>query len=343
MPGMKAVTISLVLGDKVEKWLASIDDTAVRNLASANTIVAGGAIASLLAGEKLNDYDLYFRNEETTLAVAQYYINVYNKGNGGKDKWSPQLRTGSRCNIKGNLERRVWVHMQSAGVAAVDTPDYKYFERRPEMETQQFADALADAKAIGDIDIEDEPEDGEEYLPNPVAVTETVLEKLRDKKQFQPVFFSENAISLSGKVQVVTRFFGEPSEIIDNYDFAHAMCSYDHGKKQLNLHSEALEAILSKTLLYRGSLYPVASVFRLRKFIKRGWRISAGQILKILFQLNEVDLREPKMLREQLIGVDQAYMYQLLRAIENNDGARIDATYLATIIDTIFEGDANIT
>ncbi len=116
------------------------------------------------------------------------------------------------------------------------------------------------------------------------------------------------------------------------------MCYYDYGSGELVLHPEALEAILSKTLIYKGSLYPIASVFRVRKFIQRGWRITAGQLLKIIWQINEIDLKDPKVLREQLLGVDQAYMHQLLRALETKESnQKIDATYIAKLVDEIFE------
>ena len=143
---------------------------------------------------------------------------------------------------------------------------------------------------------------------------------------------------MSDKIQLVIRFFGSPGEIHENYDYAHAMCYYTYGDGDLVLHPEALEAILSKTLIYKGSLYPVASIFRVRKFIQRGWRITAGQLLKIMMQISSIDLRDPVVLREQLIGVDQAYMHQLLRALETKDASqRIDQTYLAKLVDEIFE------
>jgi hypothetical protein len=172
-----------------------------------------------------------------------------------------------------------------------------------------------------------------------MATANDLAEIVKDKKtKYRPVFFSENAITLSDKVQLVMRFYGTPSEIHENYDYAHAMCYYDYKENDLVLHSEALECILSKTLIYKGSLYPVASIFRVRKFIQRGWRITAGQLLKIVWQLNDIDLKDPAVLREQLIGVDQAYMHQLLRALETKDATqRIDATYLAKLVDEIFE------
>ena len=50
------------------------------------------------------------------------------------------------------------------------------------------------------------------------------------------------------------------------------------------------------------ALYPIASLLRIRKFIERGWRITAGQMLKIIWQLQDVNLSDPAVMREQLTG-----------------------------------------
>jgi hypothetical protein len=142
---------------------------------------------------------------------------------------------------------------------------------------------------------------------------------------------------LSHKVQLVIRFYGEPDKIHSNYDFVHAMCYWDHAKEHLELPAEAMEALLSRTLVYKGSLYPVASIFRAKKFIERGWRINAGQLLKIMWQISEIDLTEFEVMREQLTGVDMAYLWQLTEALKDVDPQKINASYVATIVDRIFD------
>ena len=145
---------------------------------------------------------------------------------------------------------------------------------------------------------------------------------------------------LSDRIQLVIRFYGEPREIHDTYDFVHCMNYWDSNSEDLTLNPEALEAILSKTLVYKGSKYPVCSVIRARKFINRGWKINAGQYLKIAFQISELDLKDVDVLNEQLIGVDSAYFIMLIDAIQNkmqNDREFVLSTeYLSTIIDRIF-------
>ena len=135
------------------------------------------------------------------------------------------------------------------------------------------------------------------------------------------------------------RFYGEVGDIHRNYDFVHTTNAWTSWDGKLHLRSEALVAILSKTLEYVGSRYPLASMFRGRKFIERGWRVNAGQLLKIGMQISELDLTNPDVLEEQLVGVDYAYFRQVIDLVQKHadeNGGKIDATYLVELIDRVF-------
>ncbi len=312
--GRKRSGIKRELTKKIDEWLATIDDEEVRELASKHTIVTGGCIASMLLGEQVKDFDVYFRNKHVAVRVAEYYVAKFNRANMKQDKdeddtsvsYTPTVKTDIINNIKGIPEERVIIFMKSAGVAGENQTDYKYFESRPDIEGQEFVEST----------LEDATKEGEPY---------------------RPIFLSQNAITLANKVQVIIRFFGNPDEIHNNYDFQHTMCYWDHGAGDLVLPAEAMECLLSRTLVYRGSLYPIASIFRMKKFIERGWRITAGQQLKIMWQISEIDLSEPEVFYEQLTGVDMAYMHQLIDALKDVDRDKISSTYVAEIIDRIFD------
>lgn len=308
--GRKRKGIKKELDKKIEDWLDSIDDDECRSLLKKNVILTGGAIASMLLGEKVNDFDLYFKTKKATKAAADYYVNKFNESAklevvDGVSSCEPEVKEESIRNIKGQNEDRVVIRIASSGVAAEDQETYRYFEGESDDVTESFADSL-----------EVESESGAKY---------------------RPVFLSQNAITLSHKVQLVIRFYGNPEEIHGNYDFIHAMCWYDYSSGHLELPGEALESLLSRTLVYRGSLYPIASIFRMKKFLERGWRINAGQQLKIMWQISEIDMSCFDTLREQLTGVDAAYLYQLIEALQEVNSDEINSTYVAAIIDRIFE------
>jgi len=91
-------------------------------------------------------------------------------------------------------------------------------------------------------------------------------------------------------------------------------------------------------LFYCGSKYPLASILRARKFLNRGWSCNAGQYLKMALQLQEFDLNNPEVLRDQLMGVDLTYFMNMMSQINQDsirDG-RIDQTYLVELINKFF-------
>ncbi len=308
MSGFKRIAIRKILDRQLKCWLNSIEDEQIRKIAAENVIVSGGAIASMLEGKSPNDYDLYFRTKEATQAIAQFYVDRFIVESDWANKQSvndyvPVVKKRIVRNILGETEDRLVIWMQSAGVASEAQCEYKYVEYTGD---ESFTDSLKE-------------------------------EKKGKKPPYRPVFLSDNAITLSNNFQLVIRFFGEPTEIHRNYDFIHCMHYYDYEKRDLYLNPRGVEAVLSKSLVYEGSLYPLASLFRIRKFLARGYRITAGQMLKPVMQLNDVDLQDLKVLQEQLIGVDMAYMRELITRLEDTEPEKIDTIYIMSLIDEIFE------
>ena len=164
-----------------------------------------------------------------------------------------------------------------------------------------------------------------------------------DELKYQPAYFSPNAISLTDNLQIVLRFYGNHEEVHRTFDFIHAT-NYFTFADGLVTNVKALESLLTKTLLYQGSLYPLTSIIRAKKFIKRGFNITAGEYLKIMFQISQLDLTDPDVLEEQLIGVDVAYFDLLVKILRERLTSRPDfglsSAYLNEIIDRIFsDGD----
>ena len=322
MSGAKRKTIKKILRHKLNSWIDTIDDKNVKELVKRDVFVTGGSIASMLLGETINDYDVYFKTKETTLEVAKYYCAKFNEANPNADV-KPYIKEISLTNIKGETEERVVVWVQSAGAASDESDDgtYQYFE-------------MTD-NADGDL--------ANEYVDKLLSgmKMKTDDETRGRAGQYIPKFLSQNAITLSDKVQIVIRFYGSPEEIYKNYDFVHVCNHYDYHTDDLCLNPKALESLLSRTLYYQGSLYPICSIFRSKKFIERGWKISAGQLLKMAFQVSEIDLKDLPTLREQLCGVDQAYFHQVISMIEaeknNNPDVDIDSSYVVQLVDKIFD------
>jgi hypothetical protein len=332
MTGVKANTIKLLLRKKINEWIESIEVPELKQEMAHNVIVTGGSIASFLLGEKPNDYDFYLRTKNATLKAAVYYAIQFNRVNAlktsGARPYKVKVDVKTITNIKGIDEERIIFHMQSAGIASETQAAYAYFETQDDHVTGQFMDSLTE---YSQQQLEDHPTETVEGLNEE-------LKKDKEKKPYRPVFLTDNAVSLANRVQLITRFYGEPEEIHKNFDFVHAMAWYDYKKDHLELPADTMQALLTKTLIYKGSLYPIASLFRIRKFLNRGFRISAGQMLKIVWQIHGLKLDDPNILKEQLIGVDMAYMHQLIAELQNIKAhEKVDGTYVAALIDKIFD------
>lgn len=322
---MQAKTAEKLIANKFKKFLDTIEDETVREKVRHNTIITGGCIASMLTGNPVNDYDMYFRDAETAEMIANYYVGKflesptqefmdahkdYYSGNTSKDD---KIDTPIRVD---KYEDRVKIVVKSAGVVSTesDQMSYEYFE-------------------------DDETGERTENYVNTVT---SALDKGKTKHNGKhvPIFITSNAITLSDRVQLIVRFYGDPATIHENYDFVHCTNYWDSATGKLVTNKDALLALMSRTLFYVGSLYPICSLFRMRKFLDRGYTISAGQILKICYQVNNLDLTDHSVLEEQLIGVDMAYFQELISMLRDAKARNktIDQAYVVSLIDQIFEG-----
>lgn len=295
---MNSKNIKKHLKAKVRDWADSIQDESVKKMVLENTIITGDAIVSLLTGNKVNDYDVYFRTQEAVVTVAAYYIDKWNNSH-------PDKPVSLRVN---NETGRVDCFVRSKGIADED-------------ENQKSV--LAYNQDTGKPQDEDTKTDDD-----------------KEKEKYRPRFITSNAISLSDKVQVVIRFYGEIEEIHKNYDFAHCTCAWSSWDNEVMLPVKALECIINKELYYIGSKSPLCSIVRTRKYIERGYHINAGQYVKMFMQLNELDLTDVEVLEDQLTGVDTAYsrnMVEMLKKQQEETGnQKVDLTYAMQIVNKLF-------
>jgi hypothetical protein len=300
---MKAKSVRIVLRRKIDDWLESIDNEDLREDLRENTIVTGGCIASLLLGEKVNDYDLYFTNKATVKRVAEYYVDKFLKI--AED-------VPGEIKVNESPSGRITIGVRSAGLASVKKSNvkYRYFESDPDPEAMDATSFIEDAMGVA--------------------------EAMTEQPKYTPLYLTSNAISLSDKVQIVIRFYGTASEIHSNYDFIHCTNYWKSKDGKLVLRKGALESLLSRELRYIGSKYPICSAIRTRKFIRKGWNINAGQYLKIAYQISKLNLDDLSTLEDQLVGVDTAYFAEILDKIKADGGKPLSDAYLFELIDQVF-------
>ena len=306
---MKRKTIKSVLAKKFGDFVRSINDPEVRELVSKNSIITGGSIASMLLGEKVSDYDIYFADVHTTRAVAEYYVEKFKEADLNTNIDRSQIRVCTDTDID---PARVRIIIPSVGIAGENVDEQR---------------ELIEDYDEGDVGLSSDPVTNEQ--------------ERAEKERYRPIFLSENAITLSDKVQVIVRFYGEPDQIHENFDFEHCKCYWVSGSRELVLPPSALEALLNKELVYTGSKYPVCSILRMRKFIQRGWQVNAGQIIKMIMQVDDLCLKDIEVLRDQLVGVDVAYFNMFLSSIERRTSEdpdfQVTTPYLIEVLNRIFD------
>jgi len=332
---MKYKTMNKVINKKFDDWVRSIEDQDVRRLVNKNTIITGGCITSMFLKEKINDFDVYFTNIETTYAVAKYYADEMSDKYRRKiqpqivklenEEWEPQAISEEVLSyvpdIENDVKYRVRCFIKSAGVA----------------ESSEYEGAIGDEEQQYDPETEQEP-----ISPSLDEIEEQ--EETTQRKKYQPVYITSNAITLTDKIQIVLRFYGEADVIHANYDFVHVTNYWTSEYRKIVDNILAYRSMGAKELVYTGSRYPLASIIRMKKFIGRGWTCNAGQIVKMVYQLNDLDLNNPRILEEQLTGVDVAYFHGLISEVKKKhkdakeSGEDFDVkSYFLKVVEKIFD------
>ncbi len=306
---MQIKTIEKNIKNKMNEWLSTIEDETLRKDVKDNLLVKGGCIVSMLLNEPVNDYDVYLMDMDVCKRIALYYtkgksITVFD----GRNKDSLVAAYNEEYEKINYEEGKLAINQNNSHAIALRT--------LYEDQIKLYFHGSAGLKIVEDS--------GNETL------------------RYTPLYYSPNAVSLSDGVQIVLRFWGTPEQIDKTFDFVHAT-NYFTFKDGLVRNLEAIESILTRRLKYRGSSYPLTSIIRAKKFIKRGFGISAGELLKMMFQISQLDLTDPDVLEEQLIGVDVAYFDLIITALRNkmdsDNTFKISNEYFNGLIDRIFNED----
>lgn len=328
---MNSKNIKKHLNAKLNDWLVNIEDENIKKILKENVIITGGALVSLLTGEKVHDYDVYLRTNEACKAVAEYYVNMWNKAHEGEGQISLKIVPSETIQVPTyeNGARKLDEKGQPATHSVVTPERIKVFV--------PSAGVVEEEKTI-EVDAPFPPIEEVEQTDEDKVVEEAAEEK--DKPKYRPIFMSSNAITLSDKIQVVIRFYGDVEVIHKNYDFAHCTCSWTSWNNEVQLPEKALECIINKELYYIGSKYPLCSIIRTRKYLERGYHINAGQYVKMAFQLNELNLYSLQTLEDQLTGVDSGYFMMMIEALKNKADetgeAVVDKSYVFKLINRMF-------
>lgn len=296
---MQRKTIEKVIKKKLDEWLETLP---MKDKVRKSLLVSGGSIASLFLGEDVNDFDIYIQDRDVLLELVKHYTS------------------GLDISVLDGRRKQEYID------------DFENFRTGEGVQEEDMGTQLL--RAVNNLK-ENQVRLFVRNMADGFKVESEFPQEELDKK-YLAAFISPNAISLHNKIQIVNRFHGTPEEIHKTFDFIHAT-NYFTYTDGLVTNIKALESLLTRQLSYQGSLYPVTSIIRSKKFLLRKWNINAGEYLKIMFQISQLDLSNVDVLEDQLIGVDVAYFGTLITALRNAPkGTEITSTYIGAIIDKIF-------
>jgi len=125
---------------------------------------------------------------------------------------------------------------------------------------------------------------------------------------------------------VAEDLLGEPEAIFAKYDFIICMGAYDFLQEAFVLHPHFLKHIAQRRLVFHsGTLFPICSLLRAHKYVKRGYTITGVEIIKMGLAVHSVKIETFRDLRRQLMGIDTAFLKDLTDRFA--DGVESEAPY----------------
>ena len=90
--------------------------------------------------------------------------------------------------------------------------------------------------------------------------------RARIKAQISPCLPFSNAITLSDKIQIIIRFYGEP-KVHENYDFVLLHMLLDFMEQRVMSSIKSIRGHYKQELYYMGSKVPLCSIIRTRNLL----------------------------------------------------------------------------
>lgn len=123
---------------------------------------------------------------------------------------------------------------------------------------------------------------------------------------------------IDGKLfQAIKVYHGTPYDIIEKFDFTICQGAYDFLANDFYLGENFLKHLAQKRLVYTGlSEFPIASLYRLKKYIQRGFACSGIEIIKLALQIQRLEISNYGQLRRQLMGIDTLFLKELMDQLD---------------------------
>ena len=196
-------------------------------------------------------------------------------------------------------------------------------------------------KPINDLDIYFRTEEGFN------AFTEGHMQKLdaEDHYIYSLVAVTNNALTYKkGKstIQLIKKYFLNPKDLIEKFDFTICQCAYNNITDEFILGEDFLHALASRSLKFTGKTdYPIASFYRMKKFMSRGYNASAVDMIAMALCVNNLVIKTFVDLKAQLEGIDTFLLKDLTDALITKGEAEYNMTEALAMMNAKLEEKYN--
>jgi len=140
--------------------------------------------------------------------------------------------------------------------------------------------------------------------------------------------------------QMICAVFGSPEEVIKQFDFTMSMAAWIPQTGEFIMDEYFLKHCSQKRLVFNiNAQYPICSMWRAVKFIKRGWKLPAIDCIKLALKINNLDFKNKGELKRQLMGIDTSFLRELTDALENDKEGAYDFGEAIEKISTLLDED----
>ena len=116
------------------------------------------------------------------------------------------------------------------------------------------------------------------------------------------------------------KFFDNPQEIFDTFDFTVCMGAYDFKTEDFIFHPSFLTHNSQRLLKVNDkTAYPIMTALRVQKYLDKGYTISKPEFIKIMLVINQLNITTYKQLKEQMGGMYGVNYDKLFKDIQDED------------------------
>ena len=125
--------------------------------------------------------------------------------------------------------------------------------------------------------------------------------------------------------QFICASFGTPESVIRRFDFTCCMGAWNPKSEEFLLDPLFLKHCSQRRLIFNvATEYPICSLWRAFKFVKRGWKLPATEAIKMALRIHDLNISDRAELKRQLLGIDTLFLKELTDALAEGGELKYD-------------------